>query len=235
MRGILQPILAAALLSTAVVRAETTVLSNASVGQETPAEKPAMKIYKYTNKSGVRSYSDRAPTGIAYEVMQLSCFACNPVSNINWNNIPLQLKSYEYAINAASKKYHVDPALVRAVIHAESAFRPGARSRKGAMGLMQLMPGTAQDMGVANPMAPEDNIFGGVRYLAMLLEQNRGNTTLATAAYNAGPAAVQRYNGIPPYAETQTYVSRVKLLHARYKKAMNKTFSGTWVSQVDSY
>jgi soluble lytic murein transglycosylase-like protein len=210
------------------------VLSNESAGQDTPAEKPPLKIYKYTNKSGVRSYSDQAPMGVAYEVMQLSCFACNPASTIDWNNIPLQLSSYQYAINAASNKYHVDPALVRAVIHAESAFRPGAMSKKGAMGLMQLMPETAHDMGVTNPMAPEDNIFGGVRYLAMLLQQNNGNTTLATAAYNAGPAAVQRYNGIPPYAETQTYVTRVKLLHARYKKALNKTFSGRWVSQADS-
>lgn len=218
----------------AVAQAETVVLTNESAGQETPAEKPALKIYKYTNKSGVRSYSDRAPMGIAYEVMQLSCFACNPVSTIDWNNIPLQLNSYEFAINAASKKYRVDPALVRAVIHAESAFRPGARSKKGAMGLMQLMPGTAQDMGVSNPMAPEENIFGGVRYLAMLLSENHGNATLATAAYNAGPAAVKRYNGIPPYVETQTYVTRVKLLHDRYKKALNKTFSGRYVSQADT-
>jgi soluble lytic murein transglycosylase-like protein len=235
--GVIQnvgPILVALLLCAAVAagaQAETVVLSNESVGQEAPAEKPALKIYKYTNKSGVRSYSDRAPMGIAYEVVQLSCFACNPVSNIDWNSLPLQLHSYEFAINAASKKYRVDPALVRAVIHAESAFRPGARSKKGALGLMQLMPDTAQDMGVSNALAPEDNIFGGVRYLAMLLDQNRGNTTLATAAYNAGPGAVKRYNGIPPYAETQTYVSRVKILHDRYKKALNKTFSGRWVSQ----
>jgi soluble lytic murein transglycosylase-like protein len=218
-----------------VLSASGTVLSNAPAQQSATPEKPAMKIFKFTNKSGVRSYSDRAPMGIQYEVMQLSCFACNVKSNVNWSNIPLYLNAYENAINSAAKKYRVDPALVRAVIHAESAFKPGARSKKGALGLMQLMPATAKDMQVANAMEPEDNIFGGVRYLAWLLQENGGNTTLATAAYNAGPGAVKRYKGIPPYDETQTYVKRVKILHDRYKQAMNKTFSGHWISQADIY
>ncbi|HEY6131469.1 MAG TPA: lytic transglycosylase domain-containing protein [Halioglobus sp.] len=217
-----------------------TVLTNVPEGQEASPPAPAMKIYKYRNKSGVRSYSDRAPLGMQYEIMQLSCFACNLKSTVNWDNIPLQLGAFEYAINSSAKKYRVDPALVRAVIHAESAFRPGARSNKGALGLMQLMPGTARDMGVVNVMSPEDNIQGGVRYLAWLLEQNSGNTLLATAAYNAGPGAVKRYNGIPPFEETQTYVKRVKILHDRYKKALdksysNKKFSGRWVSQANTY
>ncbi|MEZ5570917.1 MAG: lytic transglycosylase domain-containing protein [Halioglobus sp.] len=237
MKVLLRSGVVAMVLCAAVAGADTgtTVLLDEAASQETSSEKPALRIFKYTNKSGVRSYSDRAPMGIAYEVVQLSCFACNPVSKIDWNTLPLQLNSYQFAINSAAKKYRVDPALVRAVIHAESAFRPGARSKKGALGLMQLMPETAQDMGVNNALAPEENIFGGVRYLAWLLEQNNGNTMLATAAYNAGPGAVKRYNGIPPYAETQTYVKRVKILHERYKKAMNKTFSGQWVSQVDKY
>ena len=237
MKGLLAILLGASLLSTAhaAVETGTTVLTNVPAGQEAAPQAPAMKIYKYTNRSGVRSYSDRAPMcGIPYEIMQFSCFACNPKSTVDWNSIPLQLNAFEYAINSAAKRYHVDPALVRAVIHAESAFRPGARSNKGALGLMQLMPGTARDMGVVNVMSPEENIQGGVRYLAMLLEQNRGNTMLATAAYNAGPGAVQRYNGIPPYAETQTYVKRVKVLHDRYRKALNKTFSGRWVASENS-
>ena len=189
-----------------VLSATGTVLSGDSVQQETGTEKPAMKIFKYTNRSGVRSYSDRAPMGIKYEVMQLSCFACNVKSTLDWNNIPLHLNAYQCA-----------------------------RSKKGAQGLMQLMPATARDMEVADAMKPEDNIFGGVRYLAWLLEEHGGNTTLATAAYNAGPGAVKRYKGIPPYEETQTYVKRVKLLHDRYKLAMNKTFSGQWISQADTY
>ena len=211
-----------------------TVLTNVPEGQESSPQQPEIRIFKYTNKSGVRSYSDRAPMGIKYEIMKWDCFACNPKSTIDWNNIPLQLNAFQTAINSSAKKYRVDPALVRAVIHAESAFRPAARSNKGALGLMQLMPGTARDMGVVNVMSPEDNIQGGVRYLALLLEQNSGNTKLATAAYNAGPNAVKRYNGMPPFEETRIYVERVKILYDRYKKELNKTFSGRYVSQADT-
>ncbi len=218
----------------AVAEQGGTVLTNTSAGQEVRPYRPDIRIFQYTNKSGVRSYSDRTPMGIRYELMKFDCFACNPRSSVDWNTIPLHLKAYQYAINSAAKKYQVDPALVRAVIHAESAFRPAAKSNKGALGLMQLMPGTAKDMGVINVMAPEENIQGGVKYLAWLLEENRGNTLLATAAYNAGPDAVKRFNGIPPYEETQTYVKRVKILHDRYKKALGKKFSGSWVSQADS-
>jgi soluble lytic murein transglycosylase-like protein len=106
---------------------------------------------------------------------------------------------------------------VRAVIHAESNFNPLARSRKGAMGLMQLMPGTARDMGVADSSDPGQNIQGGVKYLAYLLGRFNGDITLATAAYNAGPGAVSRHHGVPPYEETKTYVFRVNVLHQRYK------------------
>ena len=219
----------------AVAENSATLLTNVPAGQKGSSVQPSVKIFKYTNKHGVRTYSDRAPAGRKYEIFQLSCFACNPKSKVNWQNIPLQLKAYRYEIDAAAKKYQVDPALVRAVIHAESAFKPGARSKKGALGLMQLMPDTAKDMGVVNALSPEENIQGGVRYLAWLLEEHRGNTLLATAAYNAGPGAVKRHKGIPPYEETQTYVKRVKILHDRYNKALTKTFSGSWVSQAETY
>lgn len=217
----------------AVAAQTTSVLTKAPQVLDSSSENPAIKIYKYRNPSGVQSYSDRAPMGIKYEMVQFSCFACNPKSKVDWNNTPLQLNAFEAAINTSAEKYRVDPALVRAVIHAESAFRPGARSKKGALGLMQLMPDTAKDMGVTNALVPEDNIQGGVRYLAWLLEENHGNIMLATAAYNAGPGAVKRHNGIPPYEETQTYVKRVKILHDRYKKASTKTFSGQWLSQSE--
>jgi soluble lytic murein transglycosylase-like protein len=210
------------------------VLTNVKAGLPEPEPLPSIKIYKYTNKYGVRSFSDRAPRGTKYVVFQYTCYACNLRSTVDWYKTPLQLEAYGDSINLAARKYGVDPALVRAVIHAESAFKEGARSQKGAQGLMQLMPDTARDMGVADIMSPDDNIAGGVRYLALLLEQNSGNTTLATAAYNAGPNAVKRHNGIPPFEETQTYVKRVKILHDRYKKALTTNFSGRSISQAAS-
>lgn len=182
----------------------------------------SIKVFKYTDRTGATSFSDRAPSNARYEVVRysLACFACNVKSTVDWNSIPLHLNAFQNTINTEARNYGVDPALVRAVIHAESAFKPDAKSRAGALGLMQLMPDTAKDMGVANPLSPQQNIQGGVRYLAWLLQKTDGNTTLATAAYNAGPGAVERHKGIPPYAETQTYVKRVKILHSRYRKAL---------------
>jgi soluble lytic murein transglycosylase-like protein len=90
-------------------------------------------------------------------------------------------------------------------------------------------------MGVADATSPEQNIFGGVRYLAWLLQKNNGNTLLATASYNAGPGAVERYNGIPPFEETETYVKRVRILHGRYRKALAVNHRGQQISQIGGY
>lgn len=106
------------------------------------------------------------------------------------------------------------------MIHAESGFNPRARSQKGAMGLMQLMPATARILGVTDASLPSDNIRGGAQYLAGLLVRFKNDVSLACAGYNAGPEAVQKYAGVPPFAETRVYVQRVKILQQRYKDAL---------------
>lgn len=179
------------------------------------------KIYKYI-KGGTTSFSDIPPNNIAYVVYTPSCYACNINSNINWKSTRLHLDEYLDEINASARQFDIDPALIRAVIHAESGFNVNARSQKGAIGLMQLMPGTARMLGVTDSRIPSYNIRGGTQYLADLLARFKNNVSLATAAYNAGPEAVQKYAGVPPYAETQVYVQRVKVLHQRYKDSLVK-------------
>lgn len=182
--------------------------------------KRSFKFYKY-RKDGAVAFSDRVPLKSDFQVMIYnSCYACSALSTVDWHTTRLYLSEFSYSIASAAKKYGVDPALLRAVIHAESNFNPLARSRKGAMGLMQLMPATARDMAVSDSLDPAQNIMGGARYLAWLLDKFNGNISLATAAYNAGPTAVSRYNAIPPFEETQTYVSRVKILLERYKQRL---------------
>lgn len=191
-----------------------------------PAAGSAFRIFKY-KKDGATIFADSVPYKTKYEVIVYnSCYACSITSSVNWYNTRLRLSEFADTINVVSKQYGVNPGFVRAIIHAESAFNPLARSRKGAMGLMQLMPGTAKDMGVMDLTNPEQNIKGGVKYLAGLLQTFSGNETLAAAAYNAGPGAVTRYGGIPPYEETQTYVKRVKILADRYKNQPQLAVNG---------
>jgi len=117
------------------------------------------------------------------------------------------------AIDAAAARHHVDPSLVRSVVKVESNFNPNAVSRKGAMGLMQLMPSTARSLNVANPFDPAQNVDAGVRHLRKLLDSYGGNVRLSLAAYNAGAGAVARSAGVPHFRETQDYVRRITNLY----------------------
>lgn len=193
--------------------------SNADIDVRKPTSINSNKtiIYKSLSNDGESfSFSDQKPINGEFEVLAYDCYACNPTSKINWYTIGLNTADYADTVKAMARKYKVDAALVRAVIHAESAFNSKALSKKGAQGLMQLMPGTAKDLGVTNAFDIQQNIEGGVKYLAGLLQTFNGDIKLATAAYNAGPGAVKRYNGIPPFAETEVYVERVGILHQRY-------------------
>jgi soluble lytic murein transglycosylase-like protein len=162
------------------------------------------EIYKYVDGDGVLHLTN-VPNGKHNLVLEEERVRFHLDSNF---------EKYDPVIQDAAERYSVDYALVKAVIKAESNFDPVAISRAGARGLMQLMPGTADALRIDNPFHPEDNIDGGVRYLRYLLDLFEGNLHLALAAYNAGEGAVFRYNGIPPYRETLSYIRRV-LKHFR--------------------
>jgi hypothetical protein len=131
-------------------------------------------------------------------------------------------KALKPTIQAASKTNAIAPSLVEAVIRAESGYNPQAKSTVGALGLMQLMPATAKELGVENPLEAKQNIEGGTKYLSQLMKKYDGNKALAVAAYNAGPGAVDKYQGIPPYKETQAYVKKVLNYEAQFQAEQSK-------------
>jgi hypothetical protein len=189
-------------------------------------------VYKVMRKDGIAEYTNIKPGGKATALFHYiaTCVACDVHSSTDWSHVALNLVAFSPQIEQAAVEFGVDASLLRALIHAESAFDPEAVSAKGAQGLTQLMPATAGSLGVADPFDATQNIRGGARYLAQLLHDFNGDERLATAAYNAGEAAVRKYNGVPPYAETQVYVERVGLLHQRYRAA--RAGSGTLAGPV---
>lgn len=186
------------------------------------------QVYSFVGKDGVRNYSSVRPAGVStgavrtihYSYME-TCYACGAQPGLNFRTLRLNTVAYQDEIRAAARLHGVEEAIVRAIIHAESAFNPNALSRVGAQGLMQLMPATARRFGVSNAFDASQNIGGGVKYLAWLLKRFNGNLTMAAAGYNAGEGAVDKYGGVPPYGETQRYVQRVALLAERYRGVLN--------------
>jgi len=164
-------------------------------------------IYRTVSDEGVVTFtntpSDRRAEVVVKEAKQ-------PKAQAKAKNVSTAAKQEFHSLaEAKARKHDVDPKLVKAVIRAESNWNPWAVSPKGALGLMQLMPSTARDMGVVDPFSPEENIDGGVRYLRYLLDKFNGNLTLSLAAYNAGPGLVERSRTVPAIPETRTYVRRV--------------------------
>ncbi len=184
------------------------------------------QVYAYM-KDGVRHYSSTRPAQVAslgqvrtirYSFIE-RCFACGANPGVNFGSVRLNTTAFQPEIAAAARQYGVEEAIVRAIIHAESAYNPMALSRAGAQGLMQLMPPTAKRFGVTDSYDAAQNIRGGVQYLAWLLKRFNGDLTLAAAGYNAGEGAVDRHGGVPPYSETRYYVQRVAQLAERYRGA----------------
>jgi soluble lytic murein transglycosylase-like protein len=143
-----------------------------------------------------------------------------------------QSSSYDPLIEQAALRNGVDPAILHGLIQQESGFNPGSTSSAGAIGLTQLMPGTASSLGVANPLDPAESIEGGARYLKQMMDNFAGNTTDALAAYNAGPGAVTKYGGVPPYAETQSYVSKVLAYAEAFRNGQSAAPATTAVAGI---
>ncbi len=173
-------------------------------------------IYKYEDNDGVIHFTD-APTDNRFKIFMRDIQKDKRLrTNFGFGRVSRNPAEFDQIINSCSAEFGVDKSLVKAVIHAESGYNPNALSSKGAAGLMQLMPGTAHGLKVADSFNPCDNIRGGVRYLRFLLDTFKGNVTLALAAYNAGMAKVAKYGGVPPYEETRNYVSKVLSYQKNY-------------------
>ena len=175
-------------------------------------ERATAGVWMYEDENGNVHFTDQPREGYQKKSLKKRRPAFSH-KTVRWDG---RTDRWDGVIKHASKDYEVKPALVKAVIHAESLFDATAVSSAGAQGLMQLMPSTAGFMGVDDAFDPWQNIRGGTRYLQYLMRRFPGNLELSLAAYNAGEKAVLRYGGIPPYRETQRYVKRVLHLYRRY-------------------
>lgn len=202
--------------------AKTLAISLLLLSSALPITHPEIanaEIYYFTDTRGVVHYSN-VRTDPRYKLMPgiIRSSRPRPRATTTLSYVKNNNRSFDTHIYDAGNRYNIDPMLIKAVIHQESNFDPNAKSHKGALGLMQLMPGTARDMNVTNAFDPRDNIFGGTRYLKRLYSQCNGDLSLTLASYNAGPERVIPHNTIPPFPETQAYVRSVIARYNSYRQ-----------------
>jgi soluble lytic murein transglycosylase len=178
------------------------------------------EIYSYVDKDGVMHFTN-VPTSNKYSSRKYR-YVGNELSGIRYIRMPASFtkfdsKKYDDIIKKASRMHGIRYELLKAIIHAESSFNPNAVSPAGALGLMQLMPENIERFNVNDPFDPHENIMAGTKFFRQLLDKYDSDLKLTLAAYNAGPGAVDQYQGIPPYAETKDYVSRVLNYYNNYK------------------
>ena len=205
---------------TSLGKASAPLVWLASVLLGTTAPALADRVYTWTDADGITHFTNVRPDDVrGVATLDFPCYASDPsCGKIDWEAVPLDTRAFAREIRSAASAHRVDESLIRAIIHAESAFKVDAVSPRGARGLMQLMPETQAELDIGNAFNPEQNITGGAAYLAQMLDEFQGDFELAAAAYNAGPGAVRRHGGVPPFPETREYVRRIGILYRRYQR-----------------